>query len=156
MKIVMNEKKKVAMIAHDNMKDEMLKWAAKNKKTLEKHELLATGTTGDLLEKKVGLKIEKLKSGPLGGDVQIGARISDGEVDVVIFFYDPLTAQPHDPDIKALMRVATLYDIPFAMNRSTADFIISSEYMNGEFVHDGIDFEKYNSRRREEFKNLNP
>lgn len=117
---------RVALIAHDGMKDEMLAWASDNREALLKHTLMATATTGGLLIDKLGLKVEALKSGPLGGDLQIGARISEGLVDVLVFFWDPLRSQPHDPDVKALLRVAVVWNIPTACNRATADVLIAS------------------------------
>ncbi len=146
--------KKIALIAHDAMKDEMIEWARENKNELEKHQLCGTGTTSTLLESRVGLEMEKMKSGPYGGDLQIGAKISEGEIDMIIFFHDPLTAQPHDPDIKALLRVATLYDIPIALNRGTAEFLMSSKYLNEEFERKNIDMKELAKKRREEFKDL--
>lgn len=151
---VLKEKKRIALIAHDNMKDEMVAWARKNKEILTKHELYGTGTTSSILEDRVGLEITKMKSGPYGGDLQIGAKISNGEIDVVIFFYDPLTAQPHDPDIKALLRVATLYDVPIALNRSTAEFILSSKYIDEKFERKSIDMKELKKKRMEEFKEI--
>lgn len=146
------KEKTIALIAHDNMKDEMIEWTRENKKELENHKLIGTGTTSSLVEKLTGLKVEKLKSGPYGGDLQIGAKLSEGLIDIIIFFHDPLTAQPHDPDVKALMRVATLYDIPIATNRSTAEFIISSKYFNEEYNSKRLDMEEYEKKRKEEFK----
>ena len=119
----------IALIAHDNKKQDLVDWARFNLLTLTSHHLVATGTTGGLLEKELGLEVEKLMSGPLGGDQQIGARIAEGGVDLVIFFWDPLEPHPHDVDVKALLRIAVVYDVPMACNRSTADFIISSPLM---------------------------
>ncbi|NMR96072.1 methylglyoxal synthase, partial [Vibrio parahaemolyticus] len=114
------------LIAHDNVKDELIKWVNSNLEELSKHNLSGTGTTASVIEEKTGLAVKKYKSGPLGGDQQIGARIAEGEIDFMIFFWDPLEAQPHDPDVKALLRIAVLYDIPVANNRATADFLLTS------------------------------
>ena len=115
---------KIALIAHDKKKDEIIGLAKEYKDVLAKYELYATGTTGTLIMGETGLPIHRMKSGPLGGDQQIGARVAGGEIDIVIFFSDPLTAQPHDPDVKALLRIAVVYDIPIATNRATANLII--------------------------------
>ena len=124
----------------------MLQWAKYNLGTLQKHILFATGTTGKLLEKELGLDITILESGPLGGDVQIGARIADGDIDCLIFFWDPLAQLPHDPDVKALLRVAVVWNIPTACNRSSADFLISSELMGREYVRKLSDYQCYRDR----------
>ncbi|HTT71673.1 MAG TPA: methylglyoxal synthase [Anaeromyxobacteraceae bacterium] len=125
----MSARKKVALVAHDNCKRDLLEWARFNVGTLSKHELYATGTTGGVIAGELGLKVTRLLSGPFGGDQQIGAMIAKGELDVLIFFWDPLEPQPHDPDIKALLRIAVLYNIPTACSRATADFILSSPLM---------------------------
>ena len=119
-------RKRLALVAHDHCKDDLLAWVKYNCGTLSRHDLFATGTTGQVLRDATGLNVERFISGPLGGDQQIGARIVEGALDALFFFWDPLFAQPHDPDVRALLRVAVLYNIPIAMNRSTADFIISS------------------------------
>ena len=131
---------KIALIAHDKKKADMIDLAVKYREVLAPHELYATGTTGTMVMGETGLRITRMKSGPLGGDQQIGARIVEGRVDVVIFFSDPLTAQPHDPDVKALLRIAQVYDIPIANNRATADFIMASPYMSGAYEHELPDF----------------
>jgi len=131
--IKMQNRKRIAMIAHDYKKKALLEWARFNKNILAAHELYATGTTGKLLEDELGLTVNKFRSGPLGGDQQVGAKIADGELDFVIFFWDPLKTQPHDVDVKALLRLAVVYNIPIACNRASADFIISSPLMHGEY-----------------------
>lgn len=131
--IQMNKKKKIALIAHDNKKNDLLEWARYNKGSLSKHKLFATGTTGQLLIDELGLDVVKFKSGPLGGDQQVGAKIASGEIDYLIFFWDPLQQQPHDVDVKALLRIAVVYNIPTACNRSSADFMISSHLMSEEY-----------------------
>ena len=118
--------KTIALIAHDNRKQEMAQWALVNSEMLSHYELCGTGTTASMVEKFTGLKVEKYLSGPLGGDQQIGAKIAEGKIDMVIFFWDPLQAQPHDPDVKALLRIAQVYDIPIANNKATADCILKS------------------------------
>ena len=133
-------RKRIALVAHDNKKKDLMEWASFNRGTLLRHQLCATGTTGALLEKVLGVPVEKLRSGPLGGDQQIGAKIVEGRIDFVVFFSDPLTAQPHDPDVKALLRIAQVYDIPIANNKATADFMISSPLMNETYDHRVINF----------------
>jgi methylglyoxal synthase len=127
--ITMNTTKKIALVAHDNKKLDLLEWAKFNRGTLSKHILFGTGTTGKVLEKELGFKITKLQSGPLGGDQQIGSMIVDNEIDFLIFFWDPLEQMPHDPDVKALLRLASVWNIPVACDRASADFLISSPLM---------------------------
>ena len=124
--------KRVALVAHDNKKQDLLEWAEYNRGTLSRFRLVATGTTGGLLESRLGLSVERLMSGPLGGDQQIGAQIAEQLIDVVIFFWDPLEPHPHDVDVKALLRIAVVYNIPIACNRATADHLISSPLMSGD------------------------
>ena len=119
-------RKSIALIAHDNCKVQLIEWAEYNRHSLRDHHLIATGTTGTVLTHEVGLEVTRVNSGPLGGDLQIGAMVAEGTVDMLIFFWDPLEPQPHDPDVKALLRIATLRNIPAACNRATADFLISS------------------------------
>lgn len=144
---VIGVKKRIALVAHDNKKQDLLEWARFNRITLSRHHLFGTGTTGGLLERELDLPITQFKSGPLGGDQQIGAKICEGEIDFLIFFWDPLEQQPHDPDIKALLRLAVLYNIPTASNRATADFIISSPLMLMEYEHPAPDLERYLKNR---------
>ena len=129
----MEKKKRIALVAHDQRKEDLLSWVKYNAEVLSQHELYATGTTGKIIATRCSLDIQRLKSGPLGGDQQLGAMIANGELDVLIFLWDPMTPQPHDVDIKALLRMSVLYNIPVACNRSTADFIISSRLFDEEY-----------------------
>lgn len=146
-KIPMEHDKKIALVAHDNMKRDLLEWAKFNSVLLSHHQIYATGTTGKLLEKELGFKITKLKSGPLGGDQQIGAKIVENKIDFLIFFWDPLEPQPHDPDVKALLRMAVVWNIPIANNRASADFMISSPLMDSEYDRLVPDYENYAARK---------
>ncbi len=136
------KQKNIALIAHDGKKPELIQWCEDHKEILKEHFLCGTGTTAKMITEKTGLPVRGYNSGPLGGDQQIGAKIVEGRVDFVIFFSDPLTAQPHDPDVKALLRIAQVYDIPIANNKATADFLITSEYMGKEYNHDVLNFQK--------------
>jgi methylglyoxal synthase len=146
-KMVMEPDKKIALVAHDNKKRDLLEWAKFNRDLLAHHEVYATGTTGEILEKALGFKIIRLQSGPLGGDQQIGAKIVDNEIDFLIFFWDPLEPMPHDPDVKALLRMAVVWNIPIACNRATADFMISSPLMDSEYNRLVPDYTEYRMRQ---------
>ena len=136
------KQKNIALIAHDNKKKDLIAWCEKNKEILKRHFLCGTGTTARLITDKTGLPVRGYNSGPLGGDQQIGAKVVEGKIDFIIFFSDPLTAQPHDPDVKALLRIAQVYDIPIANNKATADFMITSKYMETEYNHEVVNFKK--------------
>lgn len=131
--IIMRPDKKIALIAHDNKKKDLIEWARFNRVLLAHHQIFATGTTGSMLEKELGIRITRYQSGPLGGDMQIGAGIAGNKIDFLIFFWDPMEPMPHDPDVKALLRLAVVWNIPVAMNRASADFIISSPLMDSEY-----------------------
>ncbi|HHT88198.1 MAG TPA: methylglyoxal synthase [Clostridiales bacterium] len=141
-KFTIAKQKHIALIAHDSKKDEMIEWVEENKDILKNHFLSGTGTTARLISEKTELPVRAYNSGPLGGDQQIGSRIVEGNIDFVIFFWDPLEAQPHDPDVKALLRIAAVYDIPIANNRATADFLITSRYMTEEYERRVINFNR--------------
>ena len=140
--LTIGKQKNIALIAHDSKKKDLITWCEEHKDILKKHFLCGTGTTARLITEQTNLPVKGYNSGPLGGDQQIGAKIVEGKVDFVIFFSDPLMAQPHDPDVKALLRIAQVYDIPIANNRATADFLITSTYMDLEYDHDLINFQK--------------
>ncbi len=144
--LLMGPRKKIALVAHDNKKRDLFEWAKFNKNLLARHTLYATGTTGKLLEQELGVEIVRLESGPLGGDQQIGARIAQREIDFVIFFWDPLEPQPHDPDVKALLRIAVVWNVPVACNRASADFMISSPLMSGAYERLVPDYAEYRDR----------
>ena len=137
----------IALVAHDNKKPELLRWADFNRETLKQHALYSTGTTGTMLEYELGLKVTRFLSGPVGGDQQIGAKIVDNKIDFLIFFWDPLEPQPHDPDVKALLRMAVVWNIPIACNRASADFMISSPLMDGEYDRLVPDYDGYTTRK---------
>ena len=145
-KVEMGNHKKIALVAHDNKKNDLMEWVEYNRYLLLKHDIYATGTTGKILEEKFGLSVTKLQSGPLGGDQQLGAKIAGGEIDFLIFFWDALEPQPHDPDVKALLRMAVVWNIPTACNRSTADFMISSPLMFNSYDRLIPDYDVYRSR----------
>ncbi len=153
----MEKSKKIALVAHDNRKKDLVEWVKYNYKTLLGHQLICTGTTGKLVEETILNKLEpeeelmlpiiKLKSGPLGGDQQLGALISEGGIDLLIFFWDPMQPQPHDVDVKALLRITVVYNIPTACNRSTADFMISSHLLKEKYEPRLVDYSVYISRQ---------
>lgn len=128
--------KRIALIAHDNMKEGLIDWCRQHKGALERHDLCGTGTTSRLIQESTGLHVRSFLSGPLGGDQQIGASLAEGKLDMVIFFSDPLTAQPHDPDVKALLRIAQVYDVPIALNRSSADFFVTSPFFDRPYDYE--------------------
>ena len=142
----LSEKKRIALIAHDHKKQDILEWAKFNRDVLAQHIVLATGTTGKLIEEQLNIEVIKLQSGPLGGDQQIGAKISEGDIDFVVFFWDPLASQPHDPDVKALLRLAVVWNIPMACNRASADFMFSSPLMGEEYPRILPDYNTYRER----------
>ena len=140
------EQKRIALIAHDHKKKELIEWAVYNRSVLSSAKLFATGTTGSLLEKELEINVRKLQSGPLGGDQQIGALIAEGKIDMLIFFWDPLEALPHDPDIKALLRLAVVWNIPVACNRTTADFLLTSPLYGDGYQRKLPDYSTHNKR----------
>jgi len=138
--------KRIALVAHDYKKKDLIDWAEYNKEVLAQHQLVATGTTGKMLEEKLGVTVHKVFSGPLGGDQQIGAMIAEGKLDVIIFFWDPMEAQPHDSDVKALLRLAVAWNILMACNRTTADFILTSVLMDVDYPIAAPDYSNYLKR----------
>ena len=140
-------RKKVGLVAHDNKKRDLIDWVTFNRGLQAQHDLVATGTTGAMLEDVVGTGIRKLQSGPLGGDQQLGALIAEGEIDFLVFFWDPLEPQPHDPDVKALLRIAVVWNIPVACNRASADFMISSPLMTSDYERQAPDYQSYVNRQ---------
>lgn len=150
--LTIRKQKNIALIAHDGKKKELIEWCQKHKDILVKHFLCGTGTTARMITEATNLPVKGYNSGPLGGDQQIGARIVEGKIDIVIFFSDPLAAQPHDPDVKALLRIAQVYDIPIANNSASADFIITSHLMDEEYEHDIINFSETIKERSEALK----
>jgi methylglyoxal synthase len=143
----LGKRKHIALVAHDHKKQDLIDWAIYNKVTLAKHELYATGTTGKLLEEALDRPVKKLLSGPLGGDQQIGSMIAEGEVEVLIFFWDPMEAQPHDSDVKALLRLGVAWNIPMACDRATADFLMTSPFMHEEYEATIPDYSGYLTRK---------
>ena len=143
----LNERKRIAMVAHDNKKKDLIEWAEFNKVVLARHELIATGTTGKLLEQSLDRPVGSLLSGPLGGDQQIGALIASGDIDILVFFFDPMEAQPHDSDVKALLRVAVAWNCIVALDRATADFVLTSPLMMDEYVAPIPDYTTYLNRK---------
>ena len=143
---VIGKRKKIALVAHDHKKNDLLEWVKFNKGTLVQHELFATGTTGKILEKEIGVKITTFETGPLGGDQQIGSRIAEGFIDFLVFFWDPLEPLSHDPDVKALLRMAVVWNVPLACNRASADFLISSPLMYQEYSRNLPDYDTYRQR----------
>jgi methylglyoxal synthase len=140
------ETKRIALVAHDNKKGDLLEWARFNRDLLAEHRICSTGTTGALLERELDIPVIKLQSGPLGGDQQIGAKIADGEIDFLIFFWDPLEPHPHDPDVKALLRIAVVWNVPIACNRASADFMVSSPLMASSYERNLPDYDGYRKR----------
>lgn len=148
MKMPIPEKKSIALVAHDHRKSDLLQWCKDNKDKLKGHNLFATGTTGSVLERELGIPIKKFRSGPLGGDFQIGSAIVEGGIDTLIFFWDPLESMAHDPDVKALLRLATMWNIPMACNQASADFFLNSSLFNEIYDRKLEAIEEYSAGRR--------
>jgi methylglyoxal synthase len=142
-----NSRRRIALVAHDNKKRDLLDWAHFNRAILAEHDLFGTGTTGGLVEYELGLPVTRFRSGPLGGDQQLGAKITEGEIDLVLFFWDPLEPQPHDPDVRALLRIAVVWNIPIACNRATADYLISSPLLDSDYDPALPDYTTADARR---------
>ena len=147
MERALGPQKTIGLVAHDNKKTDLIDWVTFNQRLLGAHRLVATGTTGTLLEERLGVTVRKLQSGPLGGDQQIGALIADGEIDFLVFFWDPLEPQPHDPDVKALLRIAVVWNIPIACNRASADLMVSSPLMTSDYERQMPDYNDYINRQ---------
>jgi methylglyoxal synthase len=143
----LGKRKRIALVAHDHKKADLIDWATYNKEVLARHELFATGTTGKMLEDTLDRTVKKLLSGPLGGDQQIGSMIATGDIDVMIFFWDPMEAQPHDSDVKALLRLCVAWNIPMACDRSSADFLLTSPFMHEEYISTIPDYGQYLTRK---------
>ena len=151
----MEKNKCIALVAHDNRKKDLIEWVEWNWHELVKHELVCTGTTGRMVEETLiqkaenrkGVHVKKLKSGPLGGDQQLGAMVSEGKIDILVFFWDPMQPQPHEMDVKALLRITVLYNVPTACNRSTADFLISSPLFKQAYKKKTNDYKEYVNRK---------
>jgi methylglyoxal synthase len=146
MDATLGRRKKIGLVAHDHKKDDLIEWARFNLRTLRQHDLVATGSTGLRIEEELSVKVERLKSGPLGGDQQLGALIAEGAIDFLVFFWDPLEPQPHDPDVKALLRLAVVWNIPVACNRASADFMVSSPLMTSDYERKLPDYQGYIDR----------
>ena len=144
--VPLRDQKRIALVAHDNKKQDLLEWAEYNRDLLAQHQLYATGTTGRLLEETLGIGVTRMQSGPLGGDQQIGARIAEQEIDILVFFWDPLAPHPHDPDVKALLRIAVVWNIPVACNRASADFLFSSPLIDQEYSRLLPDYDVHRTR----------
>ena len=144
---VLKPQKTIALVAHDHKKDDLVNWANKHRALLSSHKLIATGTTGRIIEEALQVEVQKLMSGPLGGDQQLGSLIAQGEIDIIIFFWDPMEAQPHDSDVKALLRIGVVWNIPMACDPATADFMISSPYMQSEYTVEVPDYNDYLNRK---------